>query len=62
MNLLTRFLCILGLTSAAQAGEIALHEGDCWSYRTRPSEEASFLVIRKIERLPKHHLDDIENI
>jgi hypothetical protein len=53
MKLFARLLCVLGLTSAAQAGDVALHEGDCWSYRTRPGEEASFLVIRKIERLPK---------
>jgi hypothetical protein len=30
-----------------------LKEGDCWSYASRPGEEASFLVIRKIEQLPK---------
>jgi hypothetical protein len=53
MKYLTRFLCVLGLTSAAQAGDVPLHEGDCWSYHTRPGEEASFLVIRKIEHLPK---------
>jgi hypothetical protein len=53
MKFLTQLLCILGLTSAANAGDAPLHDGDCWSYRTRPGEEQSFLVIRKIEQLPK---------
>ena len=53
MKFFTRLLCVLGLTSAAQAGEVPLHEGDCWSYHTRPGEEASFIVIRKIEHFPK---------
>jgi len=30
-----------------------LKEGDCWTYETRPGEEGSFLVIRKIETSPE---------
>src|SRR5262245_27637713 len=40
-------------SSAVVAGDISLKEGECWLYSTRPGEEASFLVIRKIETLPK---------
>jgi hypothetical protein len=46
-------LSILGFASSAVAGDIALKQGQCWSYAARPGEEASFLVIRKIETLPK---------
>jgi hypothetical protein len=46
-------LSIFGLASSAIAADVALKEGECWSYMTRPGEEASFLVIRKIETLPK---------
>jgi hypothetical protein len=52
-NPLVTFLSILGFASSAIAGDIVLKEGECWSYATRPGEEASFLVIRKIETLPK---------
>ena len=30
-----------------------LKAGECWAYSTRPGEESSVLVIRKIETLPK---------
>ena len=30
-----------------------MKEGECWSYTARPGEDASYLVIRKIETLPK---------
>jgi hypothetical protein len=53
MKYLALLLCALGLTSPAHADNVMLKEGDCWSYTSRPGEEASFLVIRKIERLPK---------
>jgi hypothetical protein len=52
-NPLITLLSILGFASSAIAGNIALKEGECWSYATRPGEEASFLVMRKIETLPK---------
>jgi hypothetical protein len=52
MKYLTPILCALGLASAAHADDPVLTEGDCWSYRSRPGEEASFLVIRKIEQIP----------
>jgi len=51
-HLLTTILAVLGLASSAVAADVALKEGDCWSYATRPGEEASYLVIRKIEMLP----------
>jgi hypothetical protein len=52
-NPLVRLLAILGLASPAVAAEGPPKEGECWSYVTRPGEEASFLVIRKIETIPK---------
>jgi hypothetical protein len=52
-NPLVILLSVFGLASSALAGEIALKEGDCWTYSARPGEEASFLVIRKIEIIPK---------
>ena len=51
MKLLARLMCFLGLVSATHADDRALHEGECWSYASRPGEESSFLVIRKLE----HH-------
>ncbi len=45
-------LFVFGLTIAAHAGDITFHQGDCWSYHPRPGEEASFLVIRKIDQFP----------
>lgn len=53
MKLLINLLCALGLTSAVNAADTPFHEGDCWSYHTRVGEEQSFIVIRKIEQLPK---------
>lgn len=50
---ITALLAILGLASSGLAAELILKEGECWSYSTRPGEEASYLVIRKIETLPK---------
>jgi hypothetical protein len=44
---------LLGLASSAVAADVVVKEGDCWAYATRPGEESSFLVIRKIETLPK---------
>ena len=53
MKFFVQLLCVFGLISAANAGDAPLHEGDCWSYNTRPGEEQSFLVIRKVEQVPK---------
>lgn len=50
---LIALLTMLGLVSSGLAADVALKEGECWSYSTRPGEESSFLVIRKIEILPK---------
>lgn len=49
----TKILAVLGVASGALAGEPIFEEGQCWTYDTRPGEEASFLVIRKIETVPK---------
>ena len=38
---------------AGVADRTVLTEGECWSYGTRSGDEQSFLVIRKIETLPK---------
>jgi len=43
----------LGLAFCGVARDVEIKEGDCWTYATRPGEEGSFLVIRKIETLPK---------
>lgn len=51
-NPIVALLVSLGLVSSGIAADVALKEGDCWSYSTRPGEESSFLVIRKIETLP----------
>lgn len=48
---LIKLLAVLGFVSSAVAAD--LKEGESWSYATRPGEEDSFLVIRKIETLPK---------
>src|SRR5947209_5509851 len=50
---LIKLLAVLGFASPAAAADVALKEGQCWSYTARPGEEASFLVIRKIETIPK---------
>ena len=50
---LTKLLAFLGFASVAMAADVAVTEGECWLYATRPGEEDSFLVIRKIETLPK---------
>ena len=52
-NPLNTLLSLIGFGSPIIAKDIVLKEGDCWRYSTRPGEEASFLVIRKIETLPK---------
>lgn len=52
-NPLKTLLSLIGFGSSAIEGDIGLKEGECWLYSTRPGEEASFLVIRKIETLPK---------
>lgn len=48
MNL---FRSLFGKSSDSTAD--SFHPGECWTYHTRPGEEASFLVIRKIESHPK---------
>ena len=53
MTIVSRLLCALGLASTVHASEVALKEGDRWSYASRPGEEAFFLVIRKIEHIAK---------
>jgi len=52
-NPLNTLLSLIGFGSSAVATDIALKEGECWLYATPPGEEDSFLVIRKIETLPK---------
>jgi hypothetical protein len=52
-NPFNTLLSLIGFGSSADAKDIAPKEGECWLYSTRPGEEASFLVIRKIETLPK---------
>ena len=52
-NPIVTLLLLLGLASPSVAAEVAVKEVECWSYATRPGEESSFLVIRKIETLPK---------
>ncbi len=51
--ILTKILAVLRVASGALASESILKEGQCWTYDTRSGEEASFLVIRKIETVPK---------
>jgi hypothetical protein len=51
-NPLMALLFLLSFTCSVIAGDIVLKEGECWSYATRPGEEASFLVIRKVETRP----------
>ena len=52
-----QLLAVLGLATSIHAAEVEAKadpkEGECWSYTARPGEEESFLVIRKIETLPK---------
>jgi hypothetical protein len=52
-KLLLALLSLFGFTPSIIAADMILKEGECWSYSTRPGEEDSFLVIRKIETLPK---------
>ena len=52
-NPFNTLLSLIGFGSSAIERDIGLKEGECWLYSTRPGEEASFLVIRKIETLPK---------
>jgi len=53
-NPLNTLLSLIGFGSPLIAKDIALKEGECWRYSTRPGDEASFLVIRKVETIPKH--------
>ena len=46
---LLTLISFLGFASCA----VALQVGQCWSYAAMPGEEASCVVIRKIETLPK---------
>jgi len=52
-NLCFALFAILGVVLSAVAGDIQFKVGECWSYKTRAGEEASFIVIQKIESLPK---------
>ena len=52
-KILTGILSIFGFLSPVNSTEPILKEGDCWRYASRPGEEDSFLVIRKIEPVPK---------
>ena len=52
-NLFIKLFALLGLATSTFAAEVIIKEGDCWSYEARPGEENSYLVIRKIETLPK---------
>ncbi len=47
------FVAFFAFAGSLAGNEIVLKEGDVWSYQSRPGEEASFLVIRKIEPLPR---------
>jgi hypothetical protein len=49
MKLFARLICFLGVVSATPADDRALQEGQCWSFASRAGEEASFLVVRKLE-------------
>lgn len=51
-----KLIVLLGVMIAAamvraETPRIALREGDCWSYATRPGEADSYLVIRKLTPL-----------
>ena len=52
-NPLIALLTFFGVASFSFAADPSPKEGECWSYITRSGEESSFLVIRKIETLPK---------
>ncbi len=52
-NPLIALFTLFGFASSGVAADLTLKAGECWSYSTRPGEESSFLVIRKIETLPK---------
>ncbi len=52
-NPILTLLALVGFASSATASDSDLIPSQCWTYSTRPSENASFLVIRKIEILPK---------
>jgi hypothetical protein len=52
-KLLIKLFAVLGFVSSATAADVVVKEGECWTYAARTGEEASFLVIRKIEILPK---------
>lgn len=52
----TIYLMLLGLGWLVGTRGLAmepLRVGDCWTYATRPGEEASYVVIRRITPLPK---------
>lgn len=49
----TTSVVFVALAVFSSATGITLQEGDCWSYDTRPGEESSYLVIRKVETLPR---------
>jgi hypothetical protein len=60
MNPIRRLLIVIGLASTAVAAEPPLQPGQCWTYSARSIEHGSYLVIRKIETLPK--LGDVAHI
>jgi hypothetical protein len=53
MNLIHRLLVMIGLASAPAGTEPELKSGKCWAYTARSIDEGSYLVIRKIETLPR---------
>jgi hypothetical protein len=60
MNPLRHLLVMIGLASTVTASVPDLEPGQCWAYAARTNEKASYLVIRKIETLPK--LGDVAHI
>ena len=52
-KLVTVPLLALAFAISSRADIPVLKEGDCWTYETRPCEDGSFLVIRKIETSPE---------
>lgn len=51
-NLLFAALAFFGFSVFAAEALPLPKVGECWTYATRPGEENSFLVVRRIETLP----------
>ena len=49
---LLSIISTLGLSASASGGDNVPREGECWSYRSRPGEDRSYIAIRKIEIAP----------